>query len=90
MDREDGFSGFGLFLAFLGGAAAGAATALLLAPTSGEETRAKLKDYAVNSKKKVQRVPNALKSAYSQAAEVAKDAFGEAYRDAQSSIQDRT
>lgn len=81
MDREDGFSGLGLFLAFLGGAAAGAATALLLAPQSGEETRAKLKDMAANSKNKVQRVPKALKSAYSQAAETAKDAFGEAYRE---------
>ena len=79
-EREEGFSGIGLFLAFLGGAAAGAVTAIMLAPATGEETRAKLRDMALNSKNKVTRVPKALKSAYSQAAEVAKDAFGEAYR----------
>jgi gas vesicle protein len=78
-DRE-GFSGFGVFLAFLGGAAAGAAVALLMAPTSGEETRDKLLGYANEGKDKVTRVPQALKSAYAQATEVARDAFSEAYK----------
>lgn len=82
MAEREGFSGFGVFLAFLGGAAAGAAVALLIAPMSGEETRDKLLGYANDGKDKVQRVPQALKSAYAQASEVAKDAFTEAYRTA--------
>jgi gas vesicle protein len=80
MAERDGFSGFGVFLAFLGGAAAGAAVALLYAPQSGEETRDQLLGYANQGKDKVQRVPAALKSAYTQATEVAKDAFTEAYK----------
>jgi gas vesicle protein len=79
MERE-GYGGFGMFLAFLGGAVAGAAVALLVAPASGEETREKLLSIANTGKDKVTRVPKALKSAYSQASEVAKDAFAEAYR----------
>ena len=80
MSDREGFSGFGVFLAFIGGAAAGAAVALLMAPTSGEETRDKLLGYANDGKEKVTRVPQALKSAYAQATEVARDAFTEAYR----------
>lgn len=80
MADRDGFSGFGVFLAFLGGAAAGAAAALLLAPQSGEQTREQLLGYANQGKEGVTRVPQALKSAYAQASEVAKDAFTEAYR----------
>ena len=84
--RDEGFSGFGVFLAFLGGAVAGAAVAMLVTPASGEETRNKIKSLANNSKDKVARVPKALKSAYSQASEVAKDAFNEAYQE----VQNRT
>lgn len=80
MADRDGFSGFGVFLAFVGGAAAGAAVALLMAPSSGEETREKLLGYANQGKDSVTRVPQALKSAYAQASETAKDAFTEAYR----------
>lgn len=80
MAEREGFSGFGVFMAFIGGAAAGAAVALLMAPTSGEEMRDKLLGFATDGKDAVQRVPKALKSAYSQASEVAKDAFTEAYR----------
>lgn len=79
MAEREGFSGFGVLLAFLGGAAAGAAVALLMAPTSGEETREKLLGYANQGKDSVTRVPQALKSAYAQASETAKDAFTEAY-----------
>ena len=81
MAERDGFSGFGIFMAFLGGAAAGAAAALLLAPASGEETREKLLGMANTGKDKVARMPKALKSAYAQATEVARDAFSEAYRE---------
>jgi gas vesicle protein len=83
MIDNSGKSGWGVFFAFLGGALAGATTALLLAPTSGEEARRKLLDMANEGKEKVTKVPRAIASAYSQAAEVAKDAFAEAYNAAE-------
>jgi len=82
MERQQGFSGFGLFLAFLGGAAAGAGAALLLAPVTGKEARERLMMLASTGRQKVSRVPQALKSAYSQAAEAAKETFSETYREA--------
>jgi len=86
MTDKSGYSGLGIFFAFLGGAVAGAATALLLAPASGEETREKLLDYANQGKDKVSRMPKAIASAYTQAAEVAKDAFSEAYTTAERTL----
>jgi gas vesicle protein len=38
-ETKSGFGAGGIFLAFLGGALAGTAAALLLAPRSGKETR---------------------------------------------------
>lgn len=89
MAREEGFSGLGIFFAFLGGAAVGAGVALLMAPTSGEETRKKIQELANQQKDKAARVPKALKSAYAQASEVAKDAFSEAYREVETRVPDR-
>jgi gas vesicle protein len=66
MSNRDGFSGFGVFLAFVGGAAAGAAVALLVAPATGDEARVKIKD-AMN------KVPKALKNVYAHASEAAHD-----------------
>jgi gas vesicle protein len=80
MTEKRGLNGFGIFAAFVGGAAAGAAAALLLAPVSGEEARRRIKDMASTSRERVARVPKAIASAYSQASEVAKDAFSEAYQ----------
>jgi gas vesicle protein len=88
MDKS-GYTGIGIFFAFLGGAVAGAATALLLAPVSGEETRHKLLDIASQGRQKVSRMPKAIASAYSQAAEVAKDAFSEAYQSAEKHVGKR-
>ena len=45
-NREAQCSGPAVVLAFLGGAVAGVAAGLLLAPKSGEETRRELKGYA--------------------------------------------
>ncbi|MDE3035506.1 MAG: YtxH domain-containing protein [Nitrospirota bacterium] len=45
MEREEG-NVEGLIVAFLGGVLIGAAAGLLLAPKSGRETRATLRDYA--------------------------------------------
>ena len=69
MSDREGIGGFGVFLAFLGGAMAGATVALLVTPATGDEARMKIKD-AVN------RVPKALKSAYVQASEAAHDVLG--------------
>jgi gas vesicle protein len=50
-ERESGI--FGVILAFAGGAIAGAATALLLAPMTGDETRDSIKRLAGETKEKV-------------------------------------
>lgn len=73
------FTPTGILFAFIGGAAAGAAAALLLAPKSGEATRRQIKDFASHTGDKVSRMPRALKDAYAQASEKAKDAFTTAY-----------
>jgi gas vesicle protein len=48
--NERDFPILGVILAFAGGAIAGAATALLLAPMSGSETRGNIKRFAVDTK----------------------------------------
>jgi gas vesicle protein len=69
--------GFGhLFLAMLGGAAAGAAAAYLTAPRSGLETRQRLQAVADDTRGTVERVPLALRKA----TEAARDAFNDTLR----------
>jgi gas vesicle protein len=85
--EKSGSNGLAVLMAFVGGAVAGAAAALLLAPVSGEEARQKLIDLASVGKDKVARMPKAIASAYSQASEVAKDAFSEAYDAAERSAK---
>ena len=72
-----GFSGTQLFLAVLGGAAAGAAVALLAAPKSGRETRAQIADVLKNGKEKARHLPGAVKVASS----AARNAFVDAMRE---------
>jgi gas vesicle protein len=52
-----------LVLAILGGALAGAAVALLVAPKSGRETRHQLEGYLDTAKETVSRIPEALRNA---------------------------
>jgi hypothetical protein len=52
-----------IVLAVLGGALAGAATALLLAPKTGRDTRHQLDGYLDTAKEKVALVPEAFRSA---------------------------
>ena len=67
--------GFGhLFIAVLGGAAAGAVAAYLTAPRSGAESRRRLQAVADDTRETVHRVPGALRKA----TEAARDAFNEA------------
>jgi gas vesicle protein len=63
-----------ILLAFLGGAAAGAAVALLTAPRSGRETREQISDYLEAGKEKTRQLPGAVKAAGG----AAREAFTEA------------
>jgi gas vesicle protein len=71
MTEKNGFTGGQMLLAFLGGAAAGAAVALLTAPRSGAETRQLIGSTATSGKEAAKRIPEASHSA----AEAAKEAF---------------
>ena len=66
--EKEGYSVLGIVGAFAAGAAAGGVTALLLAPHSGAQTRAKLKV-----------VPHAAKTAYTQALQAGREAFTQNY-----------
>jgi gas vesicle protein len=56
-----------LFLAFLGGALAGGAAALVLAPRSGPETRRRIAGAVDHGKELASRVPQAVRDASSAA-----------------------
>lgn len=73
-----GYGTFGVFLAFLGGAVAGAATALLFAPSPGDETRRQIKHMANRAKERVKKAPGQLR----EAANVAQERIGAAYEGA--------
>ncbi len=72
-----GFSGTDMLVAVLGGAAVGAAVALLAAPRSGRETRERLADYANSGKDKAKHFPGAMKAA----GNAARTAFTDAMRE---------
>jgi gas vesicle protein len=76
---NNGYSGGQLFLAFLGGAAIGAVAGLLTAPASGEELRNRVLESARKRKDEIGRLPGAVKAAYTQAADAARNAFVESY-----------
>jgi gas vesicle protein len=78
MSEGNRYNGAQLILAFLGGAAVGAAAALLAAPGSGAETRDHLKRWGKDAQDVAGRVPNALRDAATRAAEAAKEAFHDA------------
>ena len=60
---DNGFNTGHILIATLGGAAAGAAVALLLAPKSGRETRRQLNGYIEATKEKIAQVPAAIRTA---------------------------
>jgi gas vesicle protein len=66
-----GIGAGGLFLAFLGGALAGTAAALLLAPRSGAETRANIGEAVSQTGEQVRRARMAAR----EAAAAAREAF---------------
>jgi gas vesicle protein len=75
-ETRTGFGAGGIFLAFLGGALAGTAAALLLAPRSGAETRASIGGAVGQTGEQVRRARLAAR----EAAIAAREAFTEAMR----------
>jgi gas vesicle protein len=73
MESEGRYNGCSMVMAVLGGAAVGAAAALLLAPRSGRETRAAITGGIDTAKDTIGRVPEALR----QASHAAMEALGE-------------
>lgn len=65
-----------LFIAVLGGVAAGVVAAYFTAPRAGVESRRRLRMVADDTRETVHRVPDALRKA----TEAARDAFNEALR----------
>ena len=72
-----GYTGGQLFVAALGGAAVGAAVALLTAPKPGREVRAQIGDTLRNGKEKARHIPGAVKVA----GVAAREAFVDAMRE---------
>lgn len=66
--QNQGHSIWGIVGAFAAGAAAGSVTALLLAPSSGADTR-----------KKLSGIPHAIKEAYTEATHAGVEAFTQSY-----------
>jgi len=64
-DAETSRSTLGLAAGFLGGALVGAAVALLLAPSSGNEARRKIRERAERSKHTLERIRTAAREAAS-------------------------
>jgi gas vesicle protein len=73
MKEDTGFSGGQMLMALLGGAAAGAAVALLTAPQSGAKTRAQIRERALAVGETTANFPKALQGAVG----AARDAFNE-------------
>jgi gas vesicle protein len=73
MSEKSGYHGGHLALAFLGGAAAGAAVALLTAPQSGAKSRALIRERVLTTGESAAQLPTALQGALS----AARDAFNE-------------
>ena len=75
-EKPNGVGAGGIFLAFLGGALAGTAAALLLAPRSGAEARAAIGEAVDHTGDRVRRARMAAR----EAAAAAKEAFTDAMR----------
>lgn len=83
MSSVDQGHGFGSFLStFVIGAATGAAIALLTAPRSGRETRARLKESARGMGETLQQIPGAVQQAGARAVKAGQAAFMQAKEEA--------
>ena len=77
-NRREGFGGKHVLFAFLGGAAAGAITALLTAPSSGVELRARIRATGERGVSKARHLPEAIQAATLAAEQAFIDALEEA------------
>jgi len=77
MSNSD-FTSAHVMLAFLTGAAAGAAAAFLTAPRSGADTRQWISESMATRRDEIGKLPPALRAAYDAAAEAAKGAYKDA------------
>ncbi len=75
MPTERPGNDWGFVLAFLAGALTGATVALLAAPRSGRETRARLRQRARAAGEQARDLPGTLHSAYLRAARAAQESF---------------
>jgi gas vesicle protein len=73
MSRHDDLGGGATFAAFMLGALAGAAIALLYAPAPGDETRRRLADKARESREQANRAFERGKAAFDKARQQAED-----------------
>ena len=80
-------SGQALFLAFLGGAAAGAVAGVLFAPKSGEETRRELKAYARKTEEELIEKAKETRAALDQAIERGKSFVAEKRADVEAAVK---
>jgi gas vesicle protein len=80
MTESRGFSGTQLLMAFMAGAATGAAVAFMTAPRTGKETREALTTWAMDAREKAARIPQAMRDAVDQGTRAGKEAFAESYR----------
>ena len=69
MAKDDGLGGGAVLLAFIAGAVAGAAVALLYAPATGEDTRDYLEERAREGREKVVDAARQFRAAAESAAE---------------------
>lgn len=77
MSNNDGFTSGQMLLAFLGGAAVGAAVGYLTAPRPGTETRQLISDAISTKRQEIASLPPAVRAAYEAASSAAKDAYKE-------------
>ncbi len=77
MNEERGFSAKSVFISFLLGGIVGAGLALLLAPQSGKETRAKIKETAEDVKEKAESYIKEAKQKISSTLDKAKETLEE-------------
>ena len=78
--------GGNVLLAFLTGAVAGAAIALLTAPATGPEARDSLRGWARDAQGRATKVPSAVQYAARKATAAAKEAFHEALAEAETDL----
>ena len=84
---ENGKNVGGILLAFLAGSVAGAVTALFLAPSSGSETRRKIKSTSLNTKDKALEKVNSAKSEASNLIERGKEKLADVKSQIQSAVE---